>query len=448
VGVVVAGAVALFTIRTWDVSRRFWMLTDQIRDWSIALQPVTALPLVGPPTHVHGYTIGPGFYWLLWLIRVFVGSWFQNLPHGGGIGQAFLFSAVDTLLLVAVWRRTQSFVMALVVFVSLGTASLELSLAAVIWNPIVGLILAEAATALILLGWHNRSLVHVAAVSAIAWLAVHAYTGAIFVTLSVFAAIVVEPCLGGRWLELRRRGAVIVVAVAALQIPWLIHQMATRFQDSGMAAISWSFGEFANQPGARFLASISAYVAACDFLQGTPWHVAALPWFLFACSITVAIRYWQDPVTLSMTLLPQIAAVGGYGLWRGDLQSYYYFSLMPAVVLTVIFAVVGALPPRRSAMIGIAMLAAVASIVPARVRAAATMMRMPEYGVLVAGSREIARRHEPMQSIRTEFPLSPSSDPEFIFGILGGRIERRAAFRAVIRADGSALYLPALQSRR
>src|SRR5438105_10467986 len=98
-----SGRVALFAltfvltlaVRVWDVQRHFWMLGDQIRDWSIALGPLARLPLVGPPTHVRGYTIGPAFYWILWTIRVTVGPWFHNLPHAGGIGQAILQSAAD-----------------------------------------------------------------------------------------------------------------------------------------------------------------------------------------------------------------------------------------------------------------------------------------------------------------------------------------------------------------
>src|SRR5205085_1053972 len=95
-------------IRVRGISSHFWMLGDQIRDWSIALGPFSTLPLVGPPTHVGGYTIGPAFYWLLWTIRVLVGPWFDNLPHAGGIGQAMLQSAVDALLAAAVWHRTRS----------------------------------------------------------------------------------------------------------------------------------------------------------------------------------------------------------------------------------------------------------------------------------------------------------------------------------------------------
>ena len=88
----VVSAVFAFTLtcRVRGISSHFWLLADQIRDWGIALRPFSELPLVGPPTHVHGYTIGPMYYWLMWAIRVTLGPWFNNLPHGGGVGQAII----------------------------------------------------------------------------------------------------------------------------------------------------------------------------------------------------------------------------------------------------------------------------------------------------------------------------------------------------------------------
>jgi hypothetical protein len=41
------------------------MLWDQIPRLA-RLGPFTDLPLVGPPTHFRGFTIGPAFYWILW----------------------------------------------------------------------------------------------------------------------------------------------------------------------------------------------------------------------------------------------------------------------------------------------------------------------------------------------------------------------------------------------
>ena len=68
---------ATLAIRIQGIERHFWLLGDQIRDWSIALGPLTRLPLVGPPTHIGGYTIGPAFYWIIWLIRIIFGPGFR-----------------------------------------------------------------------------------------------------------------------------------------------------------------------------------------------------------------------------------------------------------------------------------------------------------------------------------------------------------------------------------
>src|SRR5512132_3741745 len=133
------------TIRVWGIGSHFWLLEDQIRDWEIALRPFRELPLVGPPTHVHGYTVGPAFYWILWGIRVILGPWFDNLPHCGGVGHAVLQSAADAVLLLAVWRRTASPSLAIATVVFLATAAYDLCFAALVWNPVMGSILAKGA---------------------------------------------------------------------------------------------------------------------------------------------------------------------------------------------------------------------------------------------------------------------------------------------------------------
>jgi hypothetical protein len=78
--------------------------------------------------------------------------------------------------------------------------------------------------------------------------------------------------------------------------------------------------------------------------------------------------------------------------------------------------------------------------VPARLRFASTLPRMPEYEILVRASRQIAQRQQPMQSIRAQFALPPTADTEFIFRILGGRIDRQAEWRAQIAPDGRVSY--------
>jgi hypothetical protein len=442
--IVLSLTVALtFAVRVSGVSRHFWLLGDQIRDWGIALRPLESLPLVGPATHVGGYTIGPAFYWILWLIRVVLGPWFQNLPHAGGIGQALLQSGVDALLAAAVWKRTGSAWLGLAAVALLVTAPFDLSLAPTIWNPVVGATLAKAATALILMDWHRGSLVRTGITAAVAWSAVHAYTGTIFVALSIFAALLVDVCIRREWRALWQRSLVIVGVVAALQVPYAIHQLANRFGDRAMGAVTHSIAGVvsgAEQP--RLAASADAYRDALTLIQGVPEEDAwILVWVLLGCGVAVAVRFRHEPALLAVTLLPQLAAIAGYALWLGDLQEYYYLSLMPAAVLTVLFGVIAPLPLRITHLVGVAIFAGVLTIVPARLRVAATMVKMPEYQALVAGSQEIVKRKQPMRSIRTTFKLPATSNPEFLFRVLGGRIDRRAEWRAVILPDGRVTYL-------
>jgi hypothetical protein len=83
-------AVVLFAylvfFRTRGVADSFWLLGDQIRDWTIALGPWRELPLTGTPSSVGGTSLGPVFYWVLWAIRRVIGPWVDDLPHGGAIG--------------------------------------------------------------------------------------------------------------------------------------------------------------------------------------------------------------------------------------------------------------------------------------------------------------------------------------------------------------------------
>ncbi len=440
----IAASTFAFTlaVRVWRIDRTFWLLGDQIRDWSIALGSFRDLPLVGPPTHVGGYTIGPAFYWILWTIRVTLGPFFDNLPHAGGIGQALVQSAADTMLLVAVWRRTGSVWLALSTAILLATAAYDLCLSAIVWNPTMGAALAKIATALVLFGGTGASASMAAATVAVAWAAVQAYTGAIFAAIGVIGAVVLGPLAARRYDLLRRNAWIAALVVAALQVPHALYQVSTGFRDSGMGAVTGSLSRvLAGTARPRLAGSWAGYADAVDYIQIAPWSAPWILWVLAACALVVAAKFRRDPAVLSVTLVPQIAAVVGYAFYVGDfLDHYYYFSLMPAAVLTVVLAL-AALPSAplvRAAGIGLLVLAV--AIAPARIRLSWTMHRMPEYGTLVDASRRIARRQQPMRAIRAGFPLPPTSDPAFLYTVLGGKLDRNSPWVAVIKSDGSVWY--------
>ena len=45
-----------------------------------------------------------------------------------------------------------------------------------------------------------------------------------------------------------------------------------------------------------------------------------------------------------------------------------------------------------------------------------------------------------MRAIQTELKLPPTGDPEFLYAILGGRIDRTAPWVALITSSGDVVY--------
>jgi hypothetical protein len=375
-------------------------------------------------------------------MRVTVGPWFENLPHAGGIGHAILHSAADTLLLAAIWRRTGSVWIALTTIVVLATAPLDLSLSALVWNPMVGLALAKVATALVFLKWPDRSTLGAAFTSTVAWCAVQAYTGAIFVAVGVFAGMLAAPLARRDWAGMRRNAGIIAIVVALLQVPYVLHQISSRFSDSAMGAVTGSVGRiFTGQEQAQLGRSWTGFTRGFNGILVLPWQAPWPLWALLGCSVIVASRFRRDVQLLSVTLVPQIAAIVGYAFYVGDfLDSYYYLSLMPAAVLTLMLSMTALRPAWFARVASIALLIGALAIAPARIRFATTLLHMPEYGVLVDGSRRLAEQPRPLRAIRTEFSLPPTSDAQFIYQILGGRIDPASRWIAIIKSDGHVAY--------
>jgi len=368
------------------------------------------------------------------------GPWFDNLPHAGGIGQAAVQSAADALLLVAIWRRTGSPWIALGTVVIVATAAFDMSLAALVWNPTMGAALAKIAMAAVLADWHRRSVLHVAVMAVVAWAAVHAYTGAIFVVLGVFAALLIDPFVRGERRLSLRNAAVIALAVLLLQLPLIVFQL-TKPHDAAMGAVTEGLSRVVSgQSAPEILKSVNGYVEAVQVIEFMPGRVPGLGWLLLICAGLVTVRYANDAALLSVTVLPQIAAIVGYSLFLHDLDAYYYLSLMPATVLTFVLAVTAMPSTQLRRSIAIVVLLVALAFAPIRVRNAATMFQMPQYRVLVDASRRVKSFGQPMRQIRTDFALPPSSDAEFLFEVLGGTIDRHSPWVCVIRANGEVSF--------
>ena len=147
-----AGALFLYVLlmRTYDVASTFLMLGEQTRDWIVALGSITDLPLTGAPSTAGGRGLGPVYYWLLWVGRVAIGPFMDNLPHAGGVIVALLQSIADVFLFIALSRRVH-WALALAMCLLVASAPFDIAISQVIWNPPVSAALVKSAMAMALL---------------------------------------------------------------------------------------------------------------------------------------------------------------------------------------------------------------------------------------------------------------------------------------------------------
>jgi len=436
----VALFLGLAAARTWGVTDRFWMLGDQIRDWGIALGPFTSLPLVGPVTHVGGYTLGPAFYWVLWAIRVVVGPWFDNLPHAGGIGSALLQSGVDALLLVAIWKRTSSAWLAFATVLLVATAPYDLALSSTVWNPVMASVLAKAAMALVLLGWPERSLGRAAVTATVAWGAFQCHMPALYPALGVMVAIVAPPLVERRARVAARRALVVFLVVLVMQAPYVAHRIWRDPGGGGAVSVVDSLGRIATgESPVRFGLSADLFAQAFALIQIRPWNATWLGWLVVLGAAIVTVRHRRDAALLAVTVFPLALTFAGYALWLGASDAYYYMSVMPAAVLTVLLGGTAYGSSRWRRGVAVAMCVAATLVVPARLRDAQDIHRMPEYKTILRASRQMAARGVPLRRIEAGF-LLPTSEPDFLYRILGGRLAPDAEWTATVSRDGTVVY--------
>jgi hypothetical protein len=438
-GLSVAVFVYTFTIRTWDITRDFWMHYDQIRDWRIALGSLADAPLVGPATHVGGNTIGPAFYWVLWALRVTVGPWFDYLPHAGGIGQALLHSIADVLLFAGIRRRTGSPWLALAVVLLVASAPYDLALSRTIWNPMMAVTFAKAALALLLLGWAGGPLWRPAVTAAIAWAAVQAHFAGIFVALTVLIFLVADPLLSRQWRRAGQTAALVAAVVAAWQIPWFLYWTRQPVGTEGTPVGNSLWQIASGRAGPRLAFSASTFADGLAGIQVDPFQLPAAGWLVTIAAIVTIVQWRRDRTLVAAAIGPMAAVWIGFAVWQGGVHAYYYFSIMPAVVLTAALAVTTWRPGRVSRVGAMTVLAAAVALQPARVARAAEIHRMPEYGPLLRASRAIAARGQPMRRIEAAF-VPKTSDPEFLYEVLGGRLAPDAEWIAMIDRDGAVRY--------
>ncbi len=440
--------VYVLSIRTYDVAGTFLMLGEQTRDWTIALGGLSELPLAGAPSTAGGRGFGPAYYWLLWIGRVTIGPFLDNLPHAGGITVALLQSIADTWLLVALWRRVH-WGLALAMCLLIASAPFDIAISSVIWNPPVSAALIKMATAMALMLEHepasperrSRAGGRIAVTAALAWMAVQAHLSAMFVAAPLLAAISFQPFYGrspdvlGSFYDRSKAALIIGMTILILQVPFFLSMV--REPDAAVGPTSAIAGLTNPEAVRPWLAfdSVTSITGNLLLPMSDAPLVFAIATLILGTIVTVACR--RDAVLLGASVGGVVMATLLFTTSTRSYDGYWFLTLTTALTLTGGMAI--AVIPSKPAVkwIGLALLLLVAWRQPARIADSTRFFKYPQYGTMLAASRQLIIQAPVLRDIRVSFEVHPTMDRHFIYRILGGRIDGSALYAAVVNADGS-----------
>jgi hypothetical protein len=106
----------------------------------------------------------------------------------------------------------------------------------------------------------------------------------------------------------------------------------------------------------------------------------------------------------------------------------------------VLFAVTLLAGKSLTRVAAIALAATDLTLAPATLRTARNWPRTAEYKILVDGSRKLASRPQAVRAIRIGFPVPSANSAEFLYTILGGRIDPASPWMGVITTNGDVTY--------
>ena len=417
--------------RLYGVDDNFWLMGDQIRDWNVVAGSFAELPLHGTPRVDGGFCYGPIFYWVLWLFRHGLASFFGNLPHIAAYGFAVLHAAAEVCLFKAMLARGVRLPTALVVSLALLSSAGEACLFSTLWNPNLAIIFAMTSLACLVARWPRRSIAGLVITVSCAVLAVHAHMPALFMALPTALAAFVEHAERCSWPERWRALAAGALAMAVAHLPLAVHMgsesggaakpsiLATALADPsvmlakfrGRASITFlfdSFHELLVMP-----LGTTAQFAVCLML-------AALAW-LWRCG-------WRDPLTMAVLGTFGLTWVG-WGLWTGIYVQYWLVAVQCHFALLFGFGLARFIFPKFEHFAGGALLALLLFTQPARWESRQVMDRFPTYGVLVRSAPGLVKAVPQAGSV-SGCNGTYQEQAELLYRLAGGQIDRQSSVHA------------------
>jgi hypothetical protein len=310
------------------ITDHFLMLREQIRDWNIALGPLSSLPLVGTASTAGGHTFGPIFYWVLWLIRVTIGPFTGNLPHAGGIGLSLLQSGADVVLGLGIRRATGSWVFAVATVLIVASSPFDLALSSVIWNPVLAVAFAKVGTGLVLSWQGELTRPRRMILAAVAWFAVQAHSAALPFALAMFLWIL--------WTQFNQGRRALQTAVIEAAIVVLVLQIPAMFASESIRPTKI----VAQMQEPQELRAGDAYRAVNDAVGSIGFAPFAVPQpTLILLAAVASVLLIRGPLSAIgvVTIVPLALTVAMWSIWQQVYDAYVFLTIVPAALLAILW---------------------------------------------------------------------------------------------------------------
>lgn len=431
--------------RTYNIDENFFLYGDQIRDWKIAQGGFTDLPLTGTPRGLDGtFSYGPIFYWVLWLIRIIVGPFFNNLPHAGGIGLAFLHALADSFLLFAMIKTYVPVIPAFTIGLILVSSPFESSLSGLIWNPGLAVSFVNLTTGLFLLACKKPSLLKFAFITATGLFAFHSHTPAVYFSLVIFITLPLL-CILSENISNKHFVVVMGLVIIILQIPYMLFLSMHPEYKSHSSVIESSITSF------LFDFSLFHPLKSFDFLSQSmnvllfqPYNIPFFKAWILISICSMLFYHRKKPFILAIAIMPVILAWIGYSVFNKEFDTYWLMVLMTPFSMMLIIGITDTGLKSLGKVLSIVLLAFAIFSQPGRFKERLNSAVMPSYHILVKGVKQIVKERKSVGEIKT-FRGKDKDAARFLFNLSGGSINKNSNISALIKADGNVEFFERLE---
>ncbi len=432
-----------FYFRSVGIAQNFLWLGDQIRDWTIAQRGLFSMPSHGTMRSTDGqYSYGPIYYWLLYLIRVTVGPFFNHLPHAGGLGIAFFHALADTALVYSLMARNIFKPLVLAFGLVLMSSPLEGAISGTIWNPPVAVSFIHLGLALVILPRLRFQIKNLIFVTLCAIFAVHAHTQAIFSSAGILLAAVFLWHQSGNF-DLKTGLKTLGILTVASHVPYILHVLNHGYSSS-TSTISDGVKQLFLEHSIPNLRATSLFIQHSISTQLIP-ELDGFPifWIWIPTAAYLLFRPLKAGIFCLIGIGPMILVTFGFALVKVALNDYWFITLYASFLL--IFLVVIEDLHRRFAFfpyksLSLALLGLTLLIQPKHIAMRQTLGILPDYKIMVDAVTQIKNDAIPVSKI-SDASRDTISCASCLYEFIGGKLDPKSETQATLSKEGQVTFV-------